>query len=154
MVESREQYEAEMRNAIRWIMDGKPLNDLNNEQRHMLKECYDKRYIDGLVFEEMISGRIICEIQHEPRLTYDGVQFMYPQTPEVNSKVEVSLSDAEHKLQAEKERHDHAEAAATRKSDRKFNLFTTLLGALAGSLLTLLVEHFTEAVNFVKLIFR
>lgn len=40
MVESREQYEAEMRHVIRWIMDGKPFNDLSNEQRHMLKECY------------------------------------------------------------------------------------------------------------------
>lgn len=41
----------------------------------------------------------------------------------------------------EQARKKAAEETANKKSDRRFNLFITVLGAVAGSVITLFVEH-------------
>lgn len=48
-------------------------------------------------------------------------------------------------------RQERAEQKAEKSKDRHFQLFNTLLGAVVGSLVTLLVEHFREITAFVLL---
>jgi len=51
---------------------------------------------------------------------------------------------------ADKMRHERAEKEAEKKSDRRFQTKQTLLGAVVGSILTLLVEHFSGIVSFIS----
>lgn len=48
-------------------------------------------------------------------------------------------------------RQDRTEQKAEKSKDRRFQLFNTLLGAVLGSLVTLLVEHFGEIIAFARL---
>ena len=68
--------QATMRRVIQHIIDQKPFGDLTNEERRIAKECVDKKYIKGVQLIEMVTGRIVMEIQHDPVLTEAGAAFM------------------------------------------------------------------------------
>lgn len=76
MGETLEQRKSSMRKVIQHVLDEKPFEELTFEEKRIIKECADKKLIEGIVYEEMISGRIIAEHQHKPRLTLEGVHFM------------------------------------------------------------------------------
>lgn len=57
-------------------------------------------------------------------------------------------------LEFKKQSQKDAERIAEHKKDRKSQLVNTLLGALAGALLTLVLEHFSELVQFLCLLFQ
>lgn len=48
-------------------------------------------------------------------------------------------------------RHERAEQKAEKAKDRRFQIFNTLVGAVAGAIVTLLIEHFAEIISFVRL---
>lgn len=154
MQETLQQREAAMRAVLHKIQNKIDFNTFTFEEMRIAKECQDAAFFEGIVLVEMISGHIVAEYRHEPRLTHKGIQFLdsTPQ-PEV-AKVEISLSDAEHKLQAEKDSNKRTEKETERKKDRKFQILTALLSGLVGSLLTLFVEHFQEIVHVLLLFFN
>lgn len=78
-METVSQRKETMRNILRRIQAHESLDDLSFEEKRILKECYDAEYFEGLVIQEMISGRITTEYRHEPRLTLAGLQFLEPE---------------------------------------------------------------------------
>ena len=109
MQETLQQRESAMQMVLRKIETKTDFKNFSSKEMQIAKECYDAGFFEGVVMQKMISGRIVAEYCHEPRLTHKGLQFLYPPEPEEPTKVEVSMSDAEHELQAEKERNDRAE---------------------------------------------
>ena len=148
MQETLQQREDAMRAILHKIQNKIDFETFTFEEQRIAKECYDAGFFEGIVMLEMVSGRIVAEYRHEPRITHKGMGFLYPATPEEIAKVEVSMSDVEHELQAEKERNDRAAEEADRKKDHRFQILTALLSGLAGSLLTLLVEHLSQIMSF------
>ena len=51
-------------------------------------------------------------------------------------------------------RQNHAEEKAEKAKDRRFQIINTLIGAVSGSLITLLIEHWTGVVNWVVHLFH
>lgn len=51
-------------------------------------------------------------------------------------------------------RQNHAEEKAEKAKDRRFQLINTMLGAISGSLITLLVEHWAGIVDWVLYLFH
>ncbi len=153
MQETLQQREAAMRAVLHKIQNKIDFNTFTFEEMRIAKECHDAAFFEGVVLDEMASGRITAEHRFNSRLTYKGLQFL-DQTPPEISKVEVSLSDMEHELQSEKERNNRAEEKAERKEDRKYQILTALLSGLAGSILALFVEHFHERVQVFLLFFN
>lgn len=76
MNESSEQQRATARRIIQYIIDQRPFGELTNEERRIAKECVDKKYIKGVELIEMVTGRIVMEIRHDPVLTDAGAAFM------------------------------------------------------------------------------
>lgn len=152
MSDTVEQREASMRRVLQHINEKRPLEEFTFEDNRILKECSEAKYFEGLVMAEMISGRVVAEYRFEPRLTYEGLKFLYPDSSNDPQKVEVSLSDSEHQLQAEQQRQERTERKADDKQSRKFDLLNTLLGAFAGAAITLLLEHLGEILNFLHLL--
>lgn len=48
-------------------------------------------------------------------------------------------------------RHERAEQKAEKAKDRRFQFFNALISAVAGAIVTLLIEHFPEIVSLVRL---
>lgn len=154
MQETLQQREAAMRAVLHKIQNKTDFSTFTFEEMRIAKECQDAAFFEGIVLIEMINGHIVAEYRHEPRITYKGMEFLYPvHQPEV-AKVEISLSDTEHKLQAEKDSNKRTEEETERKNERKFQILTALLSGLGGSLLTLFVEHFHEIVQVFLLLFN
>lgn len=72
--------EAAMRDVLRQLTDKSSLCDLSQDDMRLAKDCYAAGYIEGIVFLEMISGRIVAEYRHEPRLTREGLAFLAEDT--------------------------------------------------------------------------
>ena len=51
-------------------------------------------------------------------------------------------------------RQDHAQQRADIRTNHKITVFASIISAVAGSLLTLMVEHFGEIVQLVQSVFR
>lgn len=51
-------------------------------------------------------------------------------------------------------RQDHAQQRADIRTNHKITVLASIIGAVAGSLLTLLIEHFGEIVQLVQSVFR
>lgn len=143
--ETLEEREEAMRVVLRHIQEKRPFELLDREQQRILKECQDAGYFEGVVLTEMISGRVAAEYRFNPRLTYKGLQFLYPEEPESPSKVEVSLSETERALQSDQKEKDNAENKAERNLDRRYQL----IGAILVALFTLFLEHIGEIVSFI-----
>lgn len=67
---------AVMRKVLLHIQDKKPFSELSFEERRVLKECYDAKYFEGIILDEMASGRIVAEYRFDPQLTLAGLQFL------------------------------------------------------------------------------
>ena len=149
MQETLQQRENTMRAVLHKIQNEVDFKDFSFDEQRIAKECIDEDFIEGIVTAVMASGRVTAEYRFKPRLTYKGMQFLYPPEPEESTKVEVSLSDMEHQRQAEKERNDRAEKETDRITEHKFQLFSAIVGAVTGLLLTLFVEHFSQIMSFI-----
>ncbi len=152
MVETLEQREEAMRKILRDIQKERPFEDFSFEEQRLLKECYDAGYFEGIAILEMISGRIVGEYRHQPRLTYKGMQFLAgggsPQSPDLQ---EIAL---ELKSMNDDMRQQHSEEKTEKEIDRRFQLIYTVVSAAIGSLVTLFVEHFDGILSFIKGIFH
>lgn len=152
MAETIQQREESMRRVLRYIQEQKPFEDLSFVDQRILKECYDLGYFEGIVLLEMISGNIVAEYRHDPRLTYKGLQFLdLNKTSPVSGLGEIA---SELKSMNENVSQNHAEKKAEKEKDRRFQLLNTLVGAAAGAALTLLIEHFDHVVRFVWNLFH
>lgn len=87
------------------------------------------------MLEQMVSGRIIAEYRHEPRLTLKGVQFIQAKKNQ--------------KLQAKKLAEEHANEETERKKDRKYQLLAAVFSGIAASLLALFIQYFDEIISVV-----
>lgn len=152
MVETLSQREEAMRKILRDIQDKRPFDNFSFEERRILKECYDAGYFEGVVMEEMGSGRIVGEYRHEPRITHKGLQFLSageipkdPGLPEIASELKCMNEDM---------RQQHSEEKTEKKIDRRFQLIYSVLGAVAGSLVTLFVEHFDGIISLITGLFH
>lgn len=76
MLETLEQRENAMRDVLRKIESKTDFKEFSDNEKKLAKECYDAKLFEGVVLEQMVSGRIIAEYRHEPRLTLKGVQFI------------------------------------------------------------------------------
>lgn len=70
------EYENKMRFVMNYAIEKHDISDLSNDDRRILKHCFDDGYIEGLAMLEMISGRIVAEYRFDPTLTLKGHQFM------------------------------------------------------------------------------
>lgn len=64
-------------------------------------------------------------------------------------KISASISQIQNDM-----RQESAEKKAEKSKDRNFQLINTLLGAVVGSLVTLLVEHFPQIIRFLCSLFH
>ncbi len=79
-------------------------------------------------------------------ITDKGERYVHSLTEDLPiPHVKVSLSEEEHKRLREKD----AEEKAENQRDRKVQVISSILGAVIGSLLTLLIEHFQDIVEFI-----
>ena len=58
-----------------------------------------------------------------------------------NEKAKKDAELASEQKRAEKMRQYRAEKEAEKAKDRRFQLFNTLIGAFAGAIITLIIEH-------------
>lgn len=152
MVETLEQREESMRKILRDIQNKRSFETFSFEEQRILKECYDAGCFEGVVMGEAASGRVFGEYQHEPRLTYKGLQFLSagespksPGIPEIASELKSMNDDM---------RQQHSEEKTEKKIDRRFQLIYAVFSATAGSLVTLFVEHFDGIVSLIKGLFH
>lgn len=101
---------ASMKKVLLHIQAQKPFDDLNFEERRVLKECYDSKYFEGVVLSEMASGKIIARYRYEPRLTLEGLQFL----DSINETEDASADDHEKRDGAVKKRFDVTKAFVKR----------------------------------------
>ena len=152
MVETLEQREEAMRKILRDIQCKRPFDTFSFEEQRILKECYESGYFEGVVMVEMVSGRIVGEYRHEPRLTYKGLQFLSagespksPGIPEIATELKNMTEDM---------RQQHSEEKTEKTIDRRFQLIYSVFSAAVGAILTLFVEHFDGILSFIKGIFH
>lgn len=117
MLETLDQREETMRKVLLHVQAQQPFDKLSFEERRILKECYDKKYFEGLVIDEMISGRIVAEYRHEPRLTLEGLKFLNGENKKSAENSEKSTPDDD------KKNNDRLK--------RTINIFKALVGGLA-----------------------
>lgn len=134
MPETLEQREHAMKEILRKIEAKTDFKEFSFEEMRLAKECYDAKLFEGVVLEQMASGRIIAEYRHEPRLTLKGVQFIQ--------------AEEDRKLQAKKMAEEQASQEAERKKDRKYQIITALISGLFVFLLTLLFQHISQILRF------
>lgn len=79
--ENIEEYENEMRWVFRYVLNNDDLNNLDNDERRLLKECVDAGYIEGIELSEAASGLIVGQIKYDPVLTRAGVNFLSREEP-------------------------------------------------------------------------
>lgn len=125
-----------MRNVLRKIDAKTDFKEFSENEMHLAKDCYDAKLFEGVVLEQMASGRIIAEYRHEPRLTLKGVQFIQ--------------AEEDRKLQAKKLEEERAKDEAERKKNRKYQLITALISGLGGSLLTLFFQNISQIFRFLS----
>lgn len=66
------------REIMKYILEHHSLPEsLNDEDKYILKICYDAGYIEGLNIATMASGRIIMDVQ-SPKVTDKGKEFLFP----------------------------------------------------------------------------
>jgi len=93
VTETVKQREEKMRKVLRDIQAQRPIGEFSFEEQRILKECYEAGFFEGVVLCEMISGRIVAEYRHHPRLTYKGLQFL-DASPEQDEGDEPDQADA------------------------------------------------------------
>ena len=76
MAETLAQRETAMCKVLLDVQRQRPFEEFNREEQRLLLECYNAGYFEGVVILEMISGRIVMEYRHQPRLTYQGLEFL------------------------------------------------------------------------------
>ena len=135
MLETLEQRENAMRDVLRKIESKTDFKEVSDNEKKLAKECYDAKLFEGVVLEQMVSGRIIAEYRHEPRLTLKGVQFIQAKKNQ--------------KLQAKKLAEEHANEETERKKDRKYQLLAAVFSGIAASLLALFIQYFDEIISVV-----
>ena len=65
-----------MRCVMRYVLNNGSLNNLDESERCLLKECVDANYIEGIELTHVASGSIKGQIKHGIRLTRAGVEFL------------------------------------------------------------------------------
>ncbi len=152
MIETIEQREEAMRKILRDIQNKRPIDTFSFEEQRILKECFDAGYFEGVVMGEAASGRVFGEYRHEPRLTYEGLQFLdvggSPKSPDLQ-KIASELKSMNDDM-----RQQHSEEKTEKKIDRRLQLIYAVFSAAVGSLVTLFVEHFDEVVSLIKGLFH
>lgn len=76
MVETLSQREEAMRKVLLDIQNQRPPEEFSWEEKRLLLECYAAGYFEGVMMEEMITGRITMEYRHQPRITHKGLEFI------------------------------------------------------------------------------
>lgn len=74
----RNQFESDMKAILRSIINDHQLPPENKLNMEALKECHVRRFFDGIVVEQMASGRITCELRKNFWVTKAGYEFLYP----------------------------------------------------------------------------
>lgn len=86
-------YENEMRWVMRYVLDGGDIGKLDNDEKRLLKECVDAKYLDGVELAVMASGRIIMEIRHEAKITRAGAEFLASEEKALEEEVRQNTDD-------------------------------------------------------------
>lgn len=93
-----------------------------------------------------ISQPISVTMQFFLVLTDKGEQYVRSLTEKTPpARVELTLSSEEHERLDKKDSEEKAE----KQRDRKSQVFSSILSAVVGSLLTLLIEHFNSVLQFI-----
>lgn len=153
-METLEQRESCMRKVIQHTLDEKPFDELTFEEKRTLKECADKKFIDGIVYVEMISGRSVAEYRHKPRLTLEGIQFMNSaeRQPAMDAFNEMSADVGEERSTNNHKKKEHAVKKAFHVIQSVIKKLWWLFCAL-GAVVTvfgwpLIIQFFTWLLSF------
>lgn len=124
--------------------------------RRLLPDPVTYEYRIGL----LISAGLIEPCNWEPSHTVDGVFFSGAATAfhlTVKGRDDLSALDQQRKQRAKKHKQqkiDHARAEKQRAEDLRYDRHTAIIaaivGAFAGSMLTLFIEHFDQLIVCVK----
>lgn len=128
MNETLEQREAAMRDVLKKIEAKTDFNEFSDNEKKLAKECYDAKMFEGVVLEQMISGRITAEYRHDPRLTLKGIQFL-------SIEEELCKKAAQEKTE--------------RKQERKYQFLLTVCSGLAVFLIPLFIKQIGKIINIV-----
>lgn len=110
---------------LRAIQQQTPFEEFSFEEQRILKECYDAGYFEGVVLIEMISGRIVAEYRHEPRLTCKGLQLLDEVSKQNNG------NEPDHTDYAKRERNISQQALKWTKAGVVVAIIFGILGIVA-----------------------
>ena len=103
--------------------------------------------VDWLEQNGYIYQPIAITMHYILGLTDKGEQYVRSLTEEApTAHVELTLSAEEHERLDKKDSEEKAE----KQRDRKYQVFSSILSAVVGSLLTLLIEHFKSILEFIS----
>lgn len=78
MKNKRKTFEKDMKALLEFVILNNDIPPDSSIDHVILKECCDKNFLTGVKTATMISGRIVCDIAGTPRVTKDGLDFLYP----------------------------------------------------------------------------
>ena len=124
----------EQENTLLWIK-AQPTPICLQEMQALQLPGYPRKRIDTLRKEGLLDWTYIC---------YQG---------EMVAGYSVSEKGTALLEQLEQQRSQTAKDEANRKFDRRQQIFLTIISAVTGSVITLLLEHVTEIINFFQSVF-
>lgn len=127
-----------MQDVMQRVLNGASFSQLSDTEKDYLYQCSKDGLISGLVFEQMISGRLVCEIRGAVKLTPAGKSFIE------------NLEEAERlEKEALNEVSDNVpKPKANRKEGRSFEFVKTLVGAIIANIISLLFAKLPKIIDF------
>lgn len=116
-----------------------PPNAYDPDMAEIVKECVDSGYIENIRIVTTLDGRVHFSATR-PFVTKSGLDFL----DEAEPGGQTDRIAEELKRMNDDMRQNHAEEKSEKEKDRRFQLFNTFVGALIGSIFTLLIEHWNE----------
>ena len=129
-----------MQNVMLRVLNGVSFSQLSDTEKDYLYQCSKDGLISGLVFEQMISGRLVCEIRGAVKLTPAGESFIE------------NLEEAERLKENLVE--EKAKKVTEEKRIKRVDYLLNLVKALIASGSTLFYQHFLEIRDFIASIFQ
>lgn len=72
-----EKYDEELKQVLRNVGNGVPIDDLSQDEIEKLKVCVDDGLIIGVLTGRMLSGRVTSEYTDNVQLTREGLYVLY-----------------------------------------------------------------------------
>ena len=80
MRNARIAFEKEMKALLLHVITNTDLPGKEQLNMAALKECCDSGYLEGVITDTMLNGRVVAEVSGIVKVTKLGLDFLYPKT--------------------------------------------------------------------------